>query len=119
MQTIKLTYPHNLQKSDLPETVAAIGFFDGIHQGHQEVIRRAVQEAKKQGRESAVITFFPHPSVVLKSPSQPIQYITTVEEKQKILKKMNVDRLYMITFNKELSMLSPQEFIDHFVKALH
>ncbi|MEN2766403.1 bifunctional riboflavin kinase/FAD synthetase [Ornithinibacillus xuwenensis] len=118
MKTIKLTYPHELSREQLPETVAAIGFFDGIHRGHQTVIKQAVTEAKHHNMESAVITFYPHPSVVLKNNHQ-VKYITPLREKQEILEEMEVDRLYLITFDKELSALSPQDFIDHFIIGLH
>lgn len=118
MQTIELTYPHSLEMNELPETVAAIGFFDGIHLGHQEVIQTAVSEARKRDMESAVITFHPHPSVVLKKDVDHVEYITPMKEKQQVLEQLQVDRLYIITFNKELSSLSPQQFIDHFIIGL-
>ncbi|HLS61407.1 MAG TPA: riboflavin biosynthesis protein RibF [Virgibacillus sp.] len=119
MRTIELTYPHTLTATALPETVCAIGFFDGIHKGHQQVIKRAVQSAKEKNMESAVITFHPHPSVVLKQDTQHVKYITPLREKQGILQKLAVDRLYIITFNQQLSLLSPQEFIDQFITGLH
>jgi len=119
LRTIRLAYPHTLILDELPETAAAIGFFDGIHKGHQEVIKTAVNEAKSKGMESAVITFHPHPSVVLKKDVEHIQYITPLREKQEILQQLDVDRLYIITFNKELSSLEPQAFIDHFIINLN
>lgn len=119
METIQITYPHSFQKDELPATIAAIGFFDGVHIGHQAVIEAAVQEAKRQQKTSAVISFHPHPSVVLKQPKQEVQYITTIPEKEAILKELGVDRLYLVTFNQALSLLSPKEFLDHFVRGLH
>ncbi|WP_099158142.1 riboflavin biosynthesis protein RibF [Virgibacillus ndiopensis] len=119
MRTIELTYPHTLVLEELPKTVAAIGFFDGIHKGHQKVIQTAVDEAKNKNMESAVITFHPHPSVVLKKDVQHVRYITPLREKQEILQQMQVDRLYIINFNQELSTLSPQDFIDHFIIGLN
>lgn len=119
MRTIELTYPHTLVIEELPKTVAAIGFFDGIHKGHQKVIKTAVTKAKESNMESAVITFHPHPSVVLKKEKAHVQYITPIQEKQEILQQMNVDRLYIITFSKELASLSPQKFIDHFIIGLN
>lgn len=119
VKTIKLTYPLTLTREELPNTVAAIGFFDGIHLGHQQVIKSAVEDAKRKQMESAVITFHPHPSVVLKQGIQHVKYITPYHEKEEILRKLDVDRLYIITFNKELSLLSPQEFIDHFIVGLN
>ena len=119
MRTFKLTYPHSFAPMDMPETVSAIGFFDGIHKGHQQVIGKAVEIAKQKNMESAVITFHPHPSVVLKKGQNHVKYITPLLEKQRILQQMDVDRLYIIEFNTELSKLSPQEFIDHFIVGLN
>lgn len=119
MRTFKLTYPHSFSPTDMPETVSAIGFFDGIHKGHQKVIGKAVEIAKEKNMESAVITFHPHPSVVLKKGQVHVQYITPLREKHEILQQMNVDRLYIIKFNPELSKLSPQEFVDHFIVGLN
>ncbi|WP_174613328.1 riboflavin biosynthesis protein RibF [Virgibacillus ihumii] len=118
MRTIELSYPHTLELENLPETVAAVGFFDGIHKGHQEVIQTAVDKARKNDMESAVITFHPHPSVVLKKDAAHVRYITPIKEKKEILQQMDVDRLYIITFNKELASLEPQQFIDHFIIGL-
>lgn len=118
MRTFELTYPHSMVLNELPETVTAIGFFDGIHKGHQKVIQTAVREAKERGMESAVITFHPHPSVVLKKDVQHVKYLTPIREKQEILQKLEVDRLYIIQFNQELASLTPQVFVDHFLKEL-
>ncbi len=116
---MELSYPHTLHKEDLPETVSAIGFFDGIHKGHQKVIQQAVDKAAQNNMESAVITFFPHPSVVLKKDAAHVKYITLPSEKQAIVQDLGVDRVYIIRFNEELSKLSPQEFIDHFIIGLN
>src|SRR5690625_7535691 len=116
---IKLSYPHTLILEELPKTVCAIGFFDGIHKGRQKVIQTAVKEAKNKNMESAVITFHPHPSVVLQKETQHVQYITPIKEKQEILQQSDVDRLYIITYNKELAALPPHAFIDHFRVGLN
>jgi riboflavin kinase / FMN adenylyltransferase len=118
METIELTYPHQLQIEELPETIAAIGFFDGIHRGHQAVIQSAIAKAKETHKESAVITFYPHPSVVLRN-NHDVKYITPLKEKQEILEKLGVKRLYIINFNKELSALSPEDFVNHFIIGLN
>lgn len=119
MKTIKLTHPHTMNIKELPETVTAIGFFDGIHRGHQQVINTAVNIAKEKGMQSAVITFHPHPSVVLSKGKKKVNYITPLKEKESILQNMQVDRLYIIEFNEKLAALSPQEFIDQFIIGLN
>ncbi|MBU5466733.1 bifunctional riboflavin kinase/FAD synthetase [Virgibacillus sp. MSJ-26] len=119
MKTIKLTHPHTMNIKELPETVTAIGFFDGIHKGHQQVIDTAVNIAKEKGMKSAVITFHPHPSVVLSKGKKKVNYITPLKEKESILQNMQVDRLYIIEFNEKLAALSPQKFIDQFIIGLN
>lgn len=119
MNTIHLSYPHELQRNELANTVAAIGFFDGVHRGHKAVIQQAVDLAKKSNKQSAVISFHPHPSVVLKNSDEDVRYITTIDEKQAILEAMGVDCFYIIRFNKTLSQLSPKQFVDHFIIGLH
>lgn len=119
MQIIQLTYPESLQKTTIPATVAALGFFDGVHQGHRAVIGKAVEIAKKEDKECAVITFHPHPSVVLKQSVETVQYITTIDEKAALMEELGVDRLYIVTFDKTLSQLSPEQFIEHFIVNLY
>lgn len=119
MKTIRLSYPHQLKREELPETSTAIGFFDGVHQGHKKVIDEAIKEAKNKSLQSAVITFYPHPSVVLKKGAEHTRYITPLAEKEEILENMGVDRLYIVEFNKNLSRLSPEEFVDHFLINLN
>src|SRR5699024_9436301 len=61
----------------------------------------------------------PHPSVVLNSPNKTVQYITPLSEKVKLLKEMGVEQVYVIKFNKELSLVEPKDFIDHFIVGLN
>src|SRR5690625_5058947 len=119
MKVYELTYPEKLQEQSIPEAIAAIGTFDGIHLGHQKVITTAITKAKEQHKESAIITFHPHPSVVLSKNKQTIQYITSIPEKLRLLEELGVDRVYMVTFNKQLSQMSPDEFLQHFVTDLN
>ncbi|WP_036769273.1 bifunctional riboflavin kinase/FAD synthetase [Pontibacillus halophilus] len=119
METITLQYPHNLQRENLPETVLAVGYFDGVHKGHQKVIQTAIEQARLEGKESAVMTFDPHPSIVLKRKEQHVQLITPLNEKVRLLKELGVDRVYVVTFNEDLAALLPQEFVDHFFIGLH
>ncbi|GGA62666.1 bifunctional riboflavin kinase/FAD synthetase [Ornithinibacillus halotolerans] len=118
METIELTYPHQLNRDEMPNTVAAIGFFDGIHKGHQTVIQTAIKLAETKNMESAVITFYPHPSVVLRN-NQEVKYITPPHDKQVVLEELGVDRLYIINFNKQLSTLTPEHFLEHFIVGLN
>ena len=91
----------------LPEPVcAAIGNFDGVHLGHQKLI----DECKRHGYKSAVLTFYPHPSVFLKKiPNYPL--ITPLEKKTDIISRLGVDYLIVVEFDDEVSQMPKDEFI--------
>lgn len=97
--------------------VATIGFFDGLHKGHQEIIKKTVQIAKKKSLSSMAITFDQHPSSVLKSQNTCLLIRPT--EKIKQLKKLGVDQVVVMEFNKEFAHLSPQAFIEKVLLPLH
>ncbi|PAD40105.1 bifunctional riboflavin kinase/FAD synthetase [Terribacillus sp. 7520-G] len=118
METIKLHYSETMKLDDMPAVSAAIGFFDGIHRGHQEVIKRAIDAAGERQLKSAVITFHPHPSVVLGKADTREDYLTPLREKEAILESMGIDYLYLIGFTKELAGLSPDDFIERFINGL-
>lgn len=92
--------------------VVTIGFFDGVHKGHQAVIKEAVKEAGKQKTESAVLTFEPHPLEVLKPGSHP-PILTSTSLKAKLIEALGIDLFLVVEFTKELAALSPKQFIDH------
>src|SRR5690625_1233421 len=119
MEVIHLSYPHQRKKEEFPETVCAIGFFDGIHRGHQAIIKKAIQFAQIEGRKSSVLTFFPHPRVILSKGKETIQYITPPREKEMILQALGVDYLYVVHFDEGFSQLIPEQFIDNFIKRLN
>lgn len=86
MEVRRLTFPLNIEKDEFPPLAMALGYFDGVHRGHAEVIAKAKSEAAEKGLQSAVMTFDPHPSVVLGRKEQHIQYITPLPDKIEILK---------------------------------
>ncbi len=96
----------------------AIGFFDGLHKGHQTVIHTAIEKAKELSIRSAVMTFNPHPSHVLGGGKNKIGYITPFEEKRRLLENMGVDALFVVKFDMQLASLKPNEFVDLFIKSL-
>lgn len=119
MKLIHLTHPHQLKKEELEPTVLALGYFDGIHLGHQKVIQTAIDIAKERGYKSAVMTFHPHPSVVLGKKEAHVEYITPLPVKERILKQMGVDYLYVVKFDKAFAELLPQQFVDNYIIGLH
>ena len=96
-------------KSD-HHTVVTIGTFDGVHIGHQKIIERLVNSAKANNLESAILTFFPHPRMVLQKDSE-IKLINTIEERKDILKASGIDHLIIHPFTQQFSRLSAQEFV--------
>jgi len=115
MEVIFLSYPFKSDKEISPSSMA-IGFFDGIHLGHQQVIGQAVHFAKKLNIQSSVMTFDPHPMQVLgkKSP----QIITPLDEKINILEDIGIDIVYVVSFTKIFSKLSPEDFLEKFLISL-
>lgn len=108
MQVIHLEYPnHNLESKP---AVAAIGYFDGIHLGHQGVIRKAIERAAERGVLSALITFDPHPREILKK-DEITSYITPLPDKMELLQQLGVDLVYVIRFTWEFSQITPEQFI--------
>jgi riboflavin kinase/FMN adenylyltransferase len=88
-----------------------VGSFDGVHLGHLDVIGHTVRAAEHVESQSALITFEPHPRCVL-DPANCPQSITTLQEKLALIDAAGIDHAIVLRFDKELSALSPQEFID-------
>ena len=86
-----------------------IGTFDGVHIGHQKIIHNLITEARKKNILAVVLTFFPHPRMVLQKDSE-IKLIDSLEDKQKKLASLGVDVLVVHPFSKEFSKLTPLEF---------
>ena len=92
------------------QTYVTIGTFDGVHFGHQKIIEKLVYEAKKANKKSVVLTFFPHPRMVLQKDAS-IQLINTIEERAALLEKTGLDYLIIHPFSKEFSRMTALEFV--------
>lgn len=92
------------------QTFVTIGTFDGVHFGHQKIIEKLVDEAKKANKKSVVLTFFPHPRMVLQKDAS-IELINTIDEKAALLKKTGLDYLIIHPFSKEFSRMTALEFV--------
>ncbi|MBZ9631149.1 bifunctional riboflavin kinase/FAD synthetase [Salegentibacter sp. LM13S] len=92
------------------QTVVTIGTFDGVHAGHQKIIKRLVDAAKIENLESVIFTFFPHPRMVLQKESG-LKLINTIEERTEILEKTGIDHLVVHPFTQQFSRLTAQEFV--------
>jgi riboflavin kinase/FMN adenylyltransferase len=105
---------------DLGRTVVTIGNFDGVHLGHQHVVRRAVEVAGEVGVHDVVaVTFDPHPIAVLRPEHAP-PTLTTIDERLGLLEAAGVDDVLVVPFSREIAAWTPEEFIDRIVVgALH
>lgn len=113
-----LEFPLNLGKRQFPPLAMALGYFDGVHLGHQQVILEAKKQARDAGLNSAVMTFDPHPSVVLGKAKKPIKYITPLTEKIRMIEQLGIDFLFIVHFTVEFANLLPQEFVDQYIIGL-
>ncbi|WLR53392.1 bifunctional riboflavin kinase/FAD synthetase [Mesobacillus subterraneus] len=119
MKLINLNHPNEYRREGFPAMVMALGYFDGVHLGHQQVIKEAKKMAETKGLKSAVMTFDPHPSVVLGKSVQHMEYITPLDDKTRIIGDMGVDYLFVVNFSIEFSSLLPQEFVDQYIIGLN
>lgn len=118
MRTHYLSHPHGLKAENVDPVVMAVGYFDGIHNGHQKVIETAKDLAKQNGVQSAVMTFHPHPAVVLGKKANE-EYLTPLEHKKQMIAELGIDVLYVVTFDKQFASLSPETFIEEYVVGLN
>lgn len=96
--------------SSTKKTILTIGTFDGVHVGHQKIIEQLLSYSKATNEESVILTFFPHPRMVLQKDYE-IKLINTLEEKSILLEEMGLDHLIVHPFNKEFSRMSAFEFV--------
>jgi riboflavin kinase/FMN adenylyltransferase len=95
---------------DRQESILTVGAFDGIHVGHQELIRRLVEQAGGQNRLAGLVTFYPHPTIILR-PSSPTLYLTTPGEKMALLEPMGLDWIAVLSFTSQLATMTPRQFM--------
>ncbi|MCQ6275986.1 FAD synthetase family protein [Bacillus sp. V3B] len=95
--------------------VMALGFFDGVHLGHQEVIKSAKREADKRNLPLVVMSFFPHPKEVLSKEDKLFPYLIPQEKKQEKLAELGVVIYYLVHFDKEFAVLPPDEFVKKYL----
>lgn len=96
--------------------VVATGFFDGVHIGHRMVVETLVSEARKRGEESLVLTFWPHPRIVLAQDAMGLRLLNTPDEKISHLKDLGVDRVVQLEFTREFSRMGTEQYLREIVK---
>ncbi len=98
-----------------PFPVVALGNFDGVHVGHQAILRIAIEHARAAGGSALALTFDPLPAKVL-NPDRAPRLILTPEDKHELLRSFGLDSVIVLTFSRELSMLTPEEFVREYLR---
>lgn len=104
--------------NDLPifkNAVLTIGTFDGVHTGHLQIIKQLNEEAKKTNGESVIVTFHPHPRMIISPDKSRIQLLNTLDEKIELLEEQGIDHLVIVPFTKEFSEQSAEKYIKEFL----
>ena len=107
-------YRHLNQLEPFRNAVVTIGTFDGVHKGHQTIIRAIIDKAKSLGGESVIITFHPHPRHII-DPDQRLAQLTSIEEKLQLLEMLGVDHVVVVPFSREFSEMSAEAYIEDFL----
>ncbi len=92
----------------------ALGFFDGLHRGHTELIRILLERCCQKGLPAAALTFDRHPGLVL-NPDQPVFYLTSLAERLDLLAKAGLDQAHVLSFSQDFAALSPLEFLENII----
>lgn len=107
---------HNIEDfKGVENPIVTIGTFDGVHVGHQKIISRMKELAQKLNGETVLITFYPHPRIVIHPDSKNLKFINTQERKIKLIEKTGVDHLIVIKFTHEFSKLTSSNFIQKYL----
>ena len=95
--------------------VIATGFFDGVHIGHQLVLKQLIETANNRGEESLVVTFWPHPRNVLQQEAHSFRLLSSLNEKKERIYALGVDKIEVIDFDKDFSKLSAKEYLEKWI----
>ncbi len=100
---------------DVKNPIVTVGTFDGVHIGHQHILKRLKEVAEENGGETVLLTFFPHPRMVVFPEDNRLKLINTLEEKIKLLEDFGLQHLVILPFSKEFSRVSPTEYVRDFL----
>ncbi|UZJ79362.1 FAD synthetase family protein [Fictibacillus sp. KU28468] len=119
METIYIHHPvSEAVKAEMDSCVLALGFFDGVHIGHQEILENARRIAKQKGLTFGVMTFYPHPKTVIQPDEEPMTYLTPLPLKEERFQALGVEKLFVVKFTPEFARLTPEDFVQHYILGL-
>lgn len=120
MEIIKLRHPYKMEEIPTDNVVLVLGFFDGVHKGHQKVIKEGRKIADETGLKLALMTFNQHSSIVFqKLQPENMKYLTSLEQKERIMQELGIDILYEIEFTSAFASIPPQQFVDEYIVGFH
>lgn len=120
MNVIEIRHPYHQDQLPDEPIVLVLGFFDGVHKGHQKVIETGRKIANQRGLKLAVMTFNQHPSIVFqKINPDTMKYLTSLKQKEEKMAENGVDFLFFVDFTSAFAGLKPQEFVDQYIVGWH
>ena len=120
LKLIKIKHPYHKDEIINEEIVLILGFFDGVHLGHQKVIKEGIRIAKERNLKVALMTFNRRPKMIYhKIDPEEYTYLTQPQQKYEILEELGLDIVYEVFYNSEFGNLSPQAFVDQYIVGWH
>lgn len=119
MEVIEISHPINSSQFVSENIALAIGFFDGIHLGHQKVLKKMIDVAERNDLKKAVMTFDPHPSVVLNPEKKRTTYLTPITDKVEAIENLGVDYCFVVNFSSNFADVSADEFVEQYFIRNH
>lgn len=109
-----MTAIHHIEAlpGDWGPCVVTIGVFDGVHRGHAQLIRRAVETARRRGLPAVLITFDPHPALVV-GPPRDVAVLTSIPHRAELAGRLGIDAVCVLRFTPEFAQLTPADFVEH------
>ncbi len=108
-------FHHISELTSLKHSIVTIGTFDGVHLGHQKIIKRLVELKKRQGGETVLFTFDPHPRKVLFPDQTDLKLITTTQEKCELLQQFGIDHVLVFPFTKEFAQMQAADYVSEII----
>jgi riboflavin kinase/FMN adenylyltransferase len=115
MKVIEVTHPIQEDQFIKEPVAMAFGFFDGMHKGHAKVFDTLIQKAEESNLKKAVMTFDPHPSVVLNPERKRTDYLTPIEDKLDIIEQYGIDYCIVINFSSKFADVSSEDFVNDYI----
>ncbi|MCS4486302.1 bifunctional riboflavin kinase/FAD synthetase [Staphylococcus americanisciuri] len=119
MEVIEITHPIKHDQYIQEDIAIALGFFDGLHRGHRALFQRLNEVAAERDLKKAVMTFDPHPSVVLNPKQKRTTYLTPLDDKIELLRAEGIDYCLVINFSSRFAEVTPEDFIRDYLVNNH